>query len=222
MIAICSSLFINKLNKFDNKVKILTIIYIAYEVLYTLFDKYYVFNYKFLITGTIFYLLPYFLFFSYGYYYNKINMKNKRSIIYFLIVFILFSEILYYFYLKEHLYFPNFKYPPRIFYISYAILISTFLLEIVDILVKTLKFKYLREGISFIGRSTMWIYLWHIPIVIYFQNFKPNTNWLLKFLMIFILSSLVTFFQQIIIKEIFKRIKFKKETIKLIKVVLCS
>ncbi len=50
------------------------------------------------------------------------------------------------------------KYPPRLFYIFYGVIISNFLLFNRSIFFKIGNI-YFREVISFIGKSTLWIYL---------------------------------------------------------------
>lgn len=56
---------------------------------------------------------------------------------------------------------PDFKYPPRMLFIIYGISVSS-ILWVLKPLIKKISDSKL---ISFIGQNTMWIYLWHIPMI---------------------------------------------------------
>jgi peptidoglycan/LPS O-acetylase OafA/YrhL len=94
-----------------------------------------------------------------------------------------------------------FKFPPRIYYVSYALSVSFTLLYLTLHTPIFNKLKY-NGVIQFIGRSTMWIYLWHwFSLKLYFCiPFK--TNVLIKYLFIFSVAILIAFIQQKIIQKI--------------------
>lgn len=56
----------------------------------------------------------------------------------------------------------NFKYPPQLYYISYALAISLALISVRQPLANLVPQGKLRNIISFIGSNTLGIYLWHI------------------------------------------------------------
>lgn len=60
-----------------------------------------------------------------------------------------------------------YKYPPQFFYLVYGILASCFLWRARSIYSVLSK----KRIVLFIGQNTMWIYLWHIPFVIFSYKF---------------------------------------------------
>lgn len=60
-----------------------------------------------------------------------------------------------------------YKYPPLIYYSSYALGMSSILWYYKDRIVSLLEKIRLRQFAVFVGSHTFWIYLWHIPIVDY-------------------------------------------------------
>lgn len=55
--------------------------------------------------------------------------------------------------------------------------------------------------ISFISSHTMWIYLWHIFYLVTINEFWNNMFYLLKFILILVLSVITTFIQSKIINK---------------------
>ncbi len=106
-----------------------------------------------------------------------------------------------------------YKYPPRIYYLSYAIFISTIAYFVIDrIWTKHYtclisKFTFLIKGIEFVSSSSLWIYLWHIYLLFLwnwiFQLFSPLTkNFVVTFIIVTLISIAITFFQ----KKLFTKI----------------
>jgi hypothetical protein len=58
-----------------------------------------------------------------------------------------------------------FKYPPRIVYLSYGIAVSCVAWAAAGWLTAACQWLRLLELIRFIGCNSIWIYLWHIPVV---------------------------------------------------------
>ncbi len=59
------------------------------------------------------------------------------------------------------IYFQKLKYPPRVYFLMWGLLVSMFLWITSGIWSKLLD----NSLFTFIGRNTIWIYLWHIPFV---------------------------------------------------------
>lgn len=71
------------------------------------------------------------------------------------------------------------KYPPRFDYIAYGLIISTTLIMLRKVLNRLSMFTLFR----YIGGNTMWIYWWHVPIVLTFNSILGGTRyWPLSFL----------------------------------------
>lgn len=59
----------------------------------------------------------------------------------------------------------EFKYPPALYYLSYALGVSGVLWLLADVLMATIKESSLSKPILFVGQNSLWIYLWHMPLV---------------------------------------------------------
>ncbi|MFC6377392.1 acyltransferase family protein [Tatumella terrea] len=92
------------------------------------------------------------------------------------------------------------KYPPGFYFISYAIpmtcLVYHFLYRFTD------KEQSAPEIIRFISSNTLWIYLWHIPVVTYFSMSQSNMHFILKYLIALSCGLLLTRIQHQIIQKI--------------------
>ena len=73
---------------------------------------------------------------------------------------------------------PKYKYPPQPYFIIYGLFCSTVLWT-----TRSLWSKYLNYNlIQFIGQNTIWIYLWHIPFVLFFRKFIDD--WCIRYLLL--------------------------------------
>jgi len=89
----------------------------------------------------------------------------------------------------------EFKYPPRLYYLSYALGISTFLYNFVDKLLILFKQKTVVDSIVFVSANSMWIYLWHILALHYWAKMFPNAYFLLTFLVVTVTAVALTWIQ---------------------------
>lgn len=89
-----------------------------------------------------------------------------------------------------------FKYPPRHIYILYGISISSLLWYCRHLHIK------LPQSCIFIGRNTLWIYLWHIVILMVTR--KLVSNWGAQYIITYLLS--ISFFriQYLMVKHLYK------------------
>lgn len=140
-----------------------------------------------------------------GFYYDKIDIKTKKSILFCSgITFVLYGLFLY----LENNFFVNtnlFKYPARIYYLSYSI----FCLIIIWKLIKKINIKECKI-IEFISKSTLWIYLWHILLLYIVKKIITNDNlWVIQYILIIILSVAITYIQNIIINKLIDKYEYR-------------
>lgn len=105
----------------------------------------------------------------------------------------------------------HYKYPPRLYYFSYSIFITSLLYSLTSSNQQLLKIparQIFVDGIVFISSSSMWIYLWHI----FFLNFwRPllsavglDNFGMHEFFIVTILSILMTYFQKEIVSRVIR------------------
>jgi len=84
---------------------------------------------------------------------------------------------------------PKFKYPPRAIFVMYGVMISLLLWYCRRYLniIASLSF------VTFYGRHTIWIYLWHIPVVMLVE--RMNNSWCVDYIIVFVVSFLLFFIQ---------------------------
>ena len=138
--------------------------------------------------------------FSIGY---KIESFTKQDIFKTASTFIGIYICLMLYYLTSEGYFPtqHLKYPPRLYYLSYAMALSLFLWMIKDLLFRCFEntSQRLVRLVTYIGSHTIWIYLWHIPLL---SLVEPIDSALLRFLIVFVLASLVAYIQEVIVLKL--------------------
>lgn len=91
---------------------------------------------------------------------------------------------------------PQFKYPPQAYFIIYGMFCSVILWNSRNWWIKVLDCKLTR----FIGQNTIWIYLWHIPLVallLYAVN-----NWCIRYVILICIPTLLFFIQYKIVNKI--------------------
>lgn len=106
------------------------------------------------------------------------------------------------------------KYPFRLYYLSYA-------LAITSILFLVLKNKKITEFLAskytmFVSSMSFWIYLWHIPIIMLLQSRFSTWHWILKFTVAVVGASLIVYVQLKIVTALERRYG-KKEIFKILK-----
>ena len=95
----------------------------------------------------------------------------------------------------------EYKYPARIYYLSFAMPIIIVLFDGL----KKMKIKG-NKIVTFISGSSLWIYLWHILLLYVIKNIITNDSlWLLQYCGIIICASTVTLIQNIVVKRLMKR-----------------
>ncbi len=91
----------------------------------------------------------------------------------------------------------EFKYPPRIYYLSYALFVSILLwLSSDKILVKIKKLRLIKP-LLFIAQNSIWIYLWHILFLSIF-----HTPFYIKYFLVFGSASWLVFMQVYFVRQL--------------------
>jgi len=93
----------------------------------------------------------------------------------------------------------NYKYPPRLYYVTYGSLMSVLLLLL-------LSSKRQLVGYSlpmFIARNTIWIYLWHIPFIQ--LTGRVFQEWYIRYPIVYICATVICYFQVKIVESLIKK-----------------
>ena len=214
--------FLNKINSniiTNNKFYIIcSISFIVYEfVEYISFDNLDI-NKYIIIQYIIFYTVSYGFIFLYG---LRMVSLSKKEIEYHIYVFaFIFVSYVCYFFFKNNVFIgtQEYKYPPRLYYISYSLFVSFALFYITQFL-NYFNFLINNKIINFIGMSTLWIYLWHWFFLKLYNNLFINYNFLVKYLVVFLFAIIATYFQSNIVyffnKYIITNVNTKKMLVKI-------
>lgn len=195
LMAVITPLVIKMKEKMNQYVfmTLLVVLYVIYELIYMMFG-----NANLLLTYVFYYIIPYACVLSLGMGANKEENKKKNIVIiicsavtFFISAFIVNLNQ------TDFVYTYLYKYPPRIYYLSYAILMSFLALEITRKL--KIKNEIIYNGISFVGKHSMWIYLWHILYLFIIDWTMPTINEFAKFLLIVVFSVVTTYLQNKIV-----------------------
>jgi fucose 4-O-acetylase-like acetyltransferase len=194
----CTSPFIyNISSKINSNVKFLVIIlitYAAYEFIYSITIPNNSNTIGFIFEQTILYALPYSVLFALG---LRISEFSKRLLLTVAsLALMTFFIIAIYLYLTtgNFLQTQNFKYPPRIYYLSYSIfiIVSTWMGS--QLIIKLFDKIKISKYVFFIAQNSIWIYLWHIPFVeIFILPFYT------KYLLVYGVATAITFLQVYIV-----------------------
>jgi peptidoglycan/LPS O-acetylase OafA/YrhL len=90
-----------------------------------------------------------------------------------------------------------YKYPPSMYYLSYAIFMSVLLWCVSGPLWNMVANRRITRNLaSFIAQHTIWIYLWHIPLLYIF-----DMNYGLKFILVFSIAIAIVYMQRSLIVD---------------------
>ena len=168
------------------KLAILLIIYVLYELF--VFLGYNDLNviFKYIVA----YIIPYGMIYILGMFSKNTSYKKDGEIsLLFLIVFI-FSSFAVSLICNGFQPTQIMKYPPTLYYISYALFASFLLMNIF----KRIDLKSF-DFIEFCSNSSLWIYLWHILFLKLVPVVLKNTHWTIKYLFILIAAIGITYVQ---------------------------
>lgn len=150
------------------------------------------------ISLIVLYIIPYSLLFALGLEIPKYSIKKNISITLFFGV--LFLTLAFCLWTLRGNFVPTqvYKYPPSIYYFSYAIAVSTLLWVISGTLCNYLKAsKKVNSFVMFVAQNSLWVYFWHIPFVdIMYSNF------IVRYFVMFFASICITYLQVWFVKNI--------------------
>lgn len=176
---------------------ILLVIYMLHEVIRNCFFSWWAKNAESeIFESIVLYAVPYSIAFAVGLRLCKCNEKNRSLIPLSILLFggvfcalcmmkwVAFGRI-------EEL--QRYKYPPGMYYLFYALFVSCVLWFAGDLLVKMVNACRIDQPVMFIARNSLWIYLWHIPVVT-FAAFVPLPYYI-RYVLVFGVAVLIVFTQ---------------------------
>lgn len=149
------------------------------------------------------YIIPYSLVFLIGLRLVQMNRIQIRMI--FIFCGVMFFLLLAFFYGLNSTFVSTqeFKYPPGVYYLSYALFVSTFLWLNSERLLSIVESLRLKKIVCFIANNSIWIYLWHIPLI---QSI--HMHYISKYFSVFLIAVVIVYVQvSILNKIILPRIK---------------
>lgn len=181
-------------------------IYGAYELSFLVFgytDNTFL---SFVLENFIYVLLPYGCLAALGMRIPKMRNKTIMSMMFFFSI--LFCSLALILYSNGFTQTQDYKYPARLYYISYALFITLilYLLSNGKLFVKI----FSNKAVKFISFSSFWIYLWHIFYLYFWSEIKKLLPFSLdafyiNFIIVFSLSCVTTYIQ----RKLVERASFK-------------
>lgn len=150
-----------------------------------------------IIEKTIFYVIPYAAVFALGLRFLSLTKWQLISVS--ILVGSVFVGYSFWLTLTHGEFIPTqkYKYPPQLYYFSYAIVMSILLWSVAYRLLGLVRALNLSDVVAFIGQNSIWIYLWHIPFVI-----AVSAPFYVKYPLILGISVLITFAQVSFLKRL--------------------
>lgn len=149
--------------------------------------------------------IPYLAIFCIGTYIHKMSKTSILS----MMTFFFIALVTIAFYLKNETgVFQSlriYKYPPQAYYMTYGITLTLFLWLIRKQIVLFFdKIKIIR-AVEFIGSHTMWIYFWHIFLLVFVaENISSSA---IRFFVVFVFACLFGYLQSIVLNRVAMRCK---------------
>jgi fucose 4-O-acetylase-like acetyltransferase len=162
------------------------------------------------ISLIIFYMIPYSVLFAIGLRLPKISSKETHRLFWFFLMVFVGLYCLLRFQTGNFVPTQAYKYPPSIYYLSYAIAVSVFLWIVSGGIWKQIeKSKIISNAILFIAQNSIWVYLWHIPLIKII-----HADFAVKYVSVFVVSTCIVLFQVWLVNNVLVRlttsIKIKK------------
>lgn len=223
LVALFASLLLNLYRFCKSEVRflaLLALIYLGYEFLFD-FTQHHNLRYQILSTlvnDYLFYLISYGCLFGLGIVLPKLRERAILLISGISSIFFLCCAVYYYHQVGHFVSNVEFKYPPRLYYVSYGVFMSF----LAYFIVSKLSVKYNFSGkdniltriVIFIGSSTLWIYLWHIFFVYYWQNLCVQhlpmfaSHFIIAFSVVTLGAIAVTYIQKRVISGVVRKTRF--------------
>lgn len=107
------------------------------------------------------------------------------------------------------------KYPPSVYYLSYAIFVSALLWFFSERILDVIRYLRFENIMLFISQNSIWIYLWHIPFIKYI-----DTNFMSKYGFVYLGATCITFLQVWLVSNLLIPKLRNKTAMKNIKMIL--
>tara|TARA_R110002012_G_scaffold18423_2_gene67699 strand:- start:117 stop:1133 length:1017 start_codon:yes stop_codon:yes gene_type:complete len=163
----------------------------------------------------VLYLIPFSIIFSIGLRMLRMSKAQLISLSFFsLVVFVIVGFCLFV-YNGEIVPTQRFKYPPSIYYFSYAVFVSGFLWVYSESISNAIEKLRIKKVVLFLASNSIWVYLWHIPLVK-----SIDVNFILKYFIVFVVAGLLAYIQVLTVNKLLARFVFSDKVSKNIKTVL--
>lgn len=156
---------------------------------------------NFILDDNFIYSVSYGLMFVIGYLTASLSKKNL-SIVFALHIVLLVIFCVFYF---NSFRINDYKNPPTIVYISYAVFMSITIYSILKHL--NLKNKIFIFIINQIAPNTIWIYLWHIPMIFFTKNYFSSYHYILSLVITSVFSIVMAVYQRKFVNWLTLKIK---------------
>jgi peptidoglycan/LPS O-acetylase OafA/YrhL len=202
-------------------------VYLFYEACYgilSIYNSSLIFK---LMEKSIFEMIPYGCLFGIG---ISLAHLKKRTILVLSMIFLAIFVFL--FLIKISSGYPVdtqlYKYPPRLYYLSYAIFVSLLLWIVFSYI--EIKNRIALALILFLSSSSLWIYLWHWFILYYslsierklFYSASLSRHSFVTFSIVVIASIVLTFLQKKVVIWILQKIPMKERTGKMLSIIFLN
>lgn len=143
------------------------------------------------------------------------SYDNKEETLQLIVISVVSVGFLIFWYLShDNLAINEYKYPPQILYILYGCIMPLIIwwsrrfFNVAREDRKNCIINWLLALFKFVGQNTLWIYLWHIPFVLFANRVIPNA--FVRYM--FVISSAIIFYslQYYVVKRIGKYQKLEK------------
>ncbi len=146
---------------------------------------------------------------------DKFDKKNLKFQIF--LSASIFTALFFYLYFKDHSLVQTqlYKYPPRPYYLLYAMMISILLYHLSE------NFSIpLTKFVQFIGSSTLWIYLWHWFVMRLYNHFQFNFHYIINYLVVYTLSVFIVYIQYRIVLIFIEKSSISNKSKKFVRKIL--
>jgi peptidoglycan/LPS O-acetylase OafA/YrhL len=152
----------------------------------------------------VFYAVPYGLIMVISMSMRQLNLR--RRFLGAVLLLLMFACMVGWFYITAGAFVPSqrYKYPPTFYYLSYAVGVSLLLSGLVELL--QIGSTFLGRILAWIGKRTMWTYLWHISILYLLSWVHFESNFIIMFLVVCIAAVSIVVIQERILKLILTRV----------------
>jgi peptidoglycan/LPS O-acetylase OafA/YrhL len=152
---------------------VLILCYLIYEIMLTLTHDFISSNevLSYVSYNIIFIVIPYALVYFYGFRLKDIKTSNLIILQIFLLAIFIVHAVYYYRATGGIVSTQHFKYPPTIYYLSYAI----FMTNNMFLIIKSVNMSnVIEKAIIWLSSNSFWFYLWHIVAFYLWQQYFPN------------------------------------------------